>query len=371
MSKYSIEENTLTSIADAIRNKKGTTDAIKVSDMANEIYSMNYSPDDVTEEDLTFTGSVLLRINSSTIPQHIQDAITNFIETYKYKMRFKDVSSIDIPYLKNGNYNIFKINFKQNEYRRICDRKGFMRYLNNIKTFPVYIGKNFDLHYLFYGLNYVRYIPDNFFDYFTFDSFSDTALDHTFYNCYSLRKIPEKFTKILYNYEKYTNTGYNYSFYNCQSLDEILDIQNIEIASGTFEGCSRLKNITFADTGSSHFAATDKTIDLSKVGYAFSTDYKDYILNYNSGITADKEVTDDTTYQALKNDPDWFTCDVRYSRYNHDSAVRTINSLYSSSKATIIFKGISGSFTDEGVIRTLTPSEIAVATAKGWTVSLK
>ena len=37
---------------------------------------------------------------------------------------------------------------------------------------------------------------------------------------------------------------------------------------------------------------------------------------------------------------------------------------------TIKFKGDSGSATDGGAINTLTEEEIAVATAKGWTVSL-
>ena len=98
---------------------------------------------------------------------------------------------------------------------------------------------------------------------------------------------------------------------------------------------------------------------------------------YNSGITADKQVVDDATYQALKNDPDWFTIDVNYSRYNHDSAVNTINSLpdtsaylaANSGTNTIKFKGESGKLTDGGAINTLTETEIAVATAKGWTVS--
>ena len=119
-------------------------------------------------------------------------------------------------------------------------------------------------------------------------------------------------------------------------------------------------------------------IDLTdNVGFVDES-YYNYITNYNSGITADKEVTDDATYQSLKNDPDWFTTDVTYSRYNHDSAVRTINSLPDTSAYlstaggtnTIKFKGTSGSATDGGAINTLTPEEIAVATAKGWTVTI-
>ena len=97
------------------------------------------------------------------------------------------------------------------------------------------------------------------------------------------------------------------------------------------------------------------------------------ITGNNSGITADKEVTDDATYAALKNDPDWFSCNIKYSRYNHDSAVNTINSLpdvTTGSGNIIKFRGDMGELTDGGAINTLTEEEIAVATAKGWTVSL-
>jgi hypothetical protein len=98
----------------------------------------------------------------------------------------------------------------------------------------------------------------------------------------------------------------------------------------------------------------------------------DCFTGYNSGITADKEVKDDATYQALKDDPDWFTRDINYSRYNHDSAVRTLASLPDTSTYgtnTIKFKGASGALTDGGAINTLTEEEIAVASARGWTVS--
>ena len=79
----------------------------------------------------------------------------------------------------------------------------------------------------------------------------------------------------------------------------------------------------------------------------------------------------------MKNDPDWYTLKSEYSRYNHDSAVATINSLpdtsaYLAEKGgtnTIKFIGNAGSATDGGAINTLTEEEIAVATAKGWTIT--
>jgi hypothetical protein len=115
----------------------------------------------------------------------------------------------------------------------------------------------------------------------------------------------------------------------------------------------------------------------SYIGYVYGT-YAQYITNYNSGITTDKKVTNNENYQALKNDPDWYTENSDYSRYNHDSAVATINSLPDTSAYlataggtnTIKFKRSSGKLTDGGAIENLTADEIAVAAAKGWTVTL-
>ena len=76
----------------------------------------------------------------------------------------------------------------------------------------------------------------------------------------------------------------------------------------------------------------------------------------------------------MKDTDNWWTKNIAYSRYNHDSAVRTLQSLpnnfHSSGGNVIKFKGESGSATDGGAINTLTEEEIAVATAKGWTVTL-
>lgn len=207
-----------------------------------------------------------------------------------------------------------------------------------------------------------------------------------FYYCFSLREIPEDFLKELYGGTTRTSyTLFSAGFNNCYCLDEIrgLNPKTGAITSNafynTFQYCSRVKNILFAtqDDGTPYTATlSNQTIDLSDyLGYAYNTNN---ILNYNSGITADKEVIDDTTYQALKNNLDWFTTKVEYSRYNHDSAVNTINSLPDTSAFlttnggtnTIKFKGAAGSATDGGAINTLTEEEIAVATAKGWTVSL-
>ena len=162
------------------------------------------------------------------------------------------------------------------------------------------------------------------------------------------------------------------------------------------EGASRAKKITFATKtdGTPYTVKWDgKTISLTnQIGY--STE-ENHILDQSSvhGITQEKRVSDAATYEALKNDPDYYVYNqttqtydgnelsvgLLYSRYNHTSAVETINSLpdcsaycaETSNTNTIIFKKYSGALTDGGGINTLTEEEIAVATNKGWTVSLE
>lgn len=212
------------------------------------------------------------------------------------------------------------------------------------------------------------------------------AADHMFADCRSLRSIPETLMESLYGIwtSSYTNIFYC-CFQNCFCLDEIRGLVGCTTSAtshmfyATFDYCYRLKDVIFATDNGTPYVRNwkNQTIDLSStVGYCLdgSTNPQKNILNYNSGITADKEVVDDATYQALKNDPDWFTCKLAYSRYNHDSAVNTINSLpdVSASGATSVikFRGAAGSLTDGGAINTLTEEEIAVAVAKGWTVTL-
>ena len=206
-----------------------------------------------------------------------------------------------------------------------------------------------------------------------------------FLNCFSLRSVPSELLKHNVRNPNVYNSYLYGSFSRCYTLDELRDLPLSFIVNGwtyngfmsTFQDCYRLKAVTFELNEGQPLVLKlkNQTIALnSHVGYASSsTD-----ITKNTYLTADKEVTDDATYQALKNDPDWFTSKIEYSRYNHDSAVETINSLPDTSAYladnggtnTITFKGAAGSATDGGAINTLTEAEIAVAAAKGWTVSL-
>ena len=264
----------------------------------------------------------------------------------------------------------------------------------NLEHLPNIMGQLRNFYAFLYCCFRIREIPEQWatgidWDYInTNTEWYWTRMTQFFDSCYSLRSIPKILIKRLYGASSSSNAC-NSIFNSCVSLEEIEGFRgpNATLSDNclnNFQGCHRLTRLVFDyEDEATNTPRTQnwkgQTIDLSSgVGYVDSQYNRNYILNYNSGITADKEVTDDATYQALKNDPDWFTCDIAYSRYNHDSAVETINSLPDTSAYlaanggtnTISFKGAAGSATDGGAINTLTEAEIAVAAAKGWTVSL-
>ena len=208
----------------------------------------------------------------------------------------------------------------------------------------------------------------------------------TFSSLASLRSMPSWWQQFKLCEDSTAYPNYSYSLYyglcrDCYGLDEILNIpvwhcqatQTNNMFNSAFNYTNRLKDVIFETDNGQPIVVKWKgqIIDLSiEVGQG---NYPSYY-----GFTSATQVTDDTTYQALKNNPDWWTDNVAYCRYDHDSAVRTINSLPDTSAYlataggtnTIKFKGTAGSKTDGGAINTLTAEEIAVATAKGWTVSL-
>lgn len=211
-----------------------------------------------------------------------------------------------------------------------------------------------------------------------FDDWTDKRFgygSHWFYDCDRLRNLPNTLLNPHCNDEA-PSASENYYYGFCEEayvLNEALNIPTSYLPSTTsncFNGfmsyCHRLKNLTFGDgTYSNTDGWKNQTINLSlSVGYSNGEDLTEY------GIPEGKKVTSAATYATLKNDADWWASDMAYSRYNHDSAVETLKSLPTVKSCVIKFEGAAGSATDGGAINTLTDAEIAVAAAKGWTVTL-
>ena len=412
MSKVLVNESSLTGIADAIRSKNGSTDTYKPSEMAAAITAISGGGEPIIEAlDITSNGTytapdgvdgyspITVNVPQDGSPPESAFVISGncnykfyrtgwnwFIEQYVNRITTKDISSADCMFNKNLNIEQinFDFNFKQgntcscNHMFESCYKlKEINGKFNNFK--PSNIG------YFFSNCRNLRYLPNLENMDFSYHYTNNTSMTNLFQNCYSLRSVPETLLKKMYQPK---NTGYYYSilyntFFYCYALDEVRGLNpqtgtmTSNLFGSTFAYCSRLKNIIFAtQEDGTPYSVNWKAQTMNLIDYIGYASNKNTILNFNSGITADKQVTDDATYQALKDDPDWFTTNVAYSRYNHDSAVATINSLPDTSAYlasaggtnTIKFRGESGSATDCGAINTLTEEEIAVATAKGWSV---
>ena len=204
--------------------------------------------------------------------------------------------------------------------------------------------------------------------------------------CSSLRALP--YIKHL-KYSSSSGGGtYDGMFTDCFALNEIRDFPvtqyliNSDTFSNTFDNCHHLKSLTFAMTDDDMALEADWSgivIDLT-VGVGYASTGAASMTGYSSGLSGETEVDSVTTYNKNKNNEDWWSTELRYSRYNHDSAVETLNSLpdaaeYLDANAgspnnTIKFLRSSGASTDGGSINNLTEAEIAVAAAKGWTVTL-
>lgn len=356
MAKVFIEESTLTAIGDAIRCKTGDTELINTTDMATVIndISGDGAISHIPEEAFHFDGNCnaafanekwiwfldkyrdRITINATSITETFANSNMEYIPNMTYTGSPNNGSSV----LMNESLRTF------NNCKKVKD-------LSNLKikpSLPLY----------------------------------EAQFQDTFKNCSSLRKMPD-FTEMDGVFTGNSIYGWTGTFNTCSVLDEILSLPIAQRKSygqylyqNIVNNCNRLKNFTFrTDNGSPLVAGFNSAVlDFSTYTGWAKQDLDITNVLYSHGIGLDKKVTDDASYQALKNDPDWWTTDVAYSRYNHDSAVNTINSLPDTSAFitenggtnTIKFKGTAGSATDGGAINTLTEEEIAIATAKGWTV---
>lgn len=415
MAKIFIEETTLSNIGNAIRDKEGTSDLIPVNDMASRISAITTGGNELTDEELTITGDCSYRFSNN--------GWSWFIDKYGDRITTKDITNCSSMFYNSGKSKNIPFQINVND----CENLSYLfQNCYELTTIPKIRGSvkwttNTNFVNSIMSCYKVRDIEDLFtpemlegFSTVKVTNAYGTPKPMTFQYCHSLRAVPSWWYKLKINENSTVYPAGSYCLYyaltqQCYALDEVNNIpvwkcagaQTTDMFYRSFESCSRLKNVTFetnADGTPIQVAWKSQTIDLTKyVGYyytsssqySFSEDvaYRQRFVDsrcYNSGITEDKLIYNDETYQRLKDDPDSFALDCgtsdgdgRYSRYNHDSAVATINSLPDTSAYlataggtnTIKFKGAAGSKTDGGAINTLTEEEIAVATAKGWTVT--
>lgn len=410
--------NKLSAIGDAIRAKTGKSEKLTLDAMVTEIGSITTGGGggDLPEEAFILTGDCSSMFSNNKWKW--------FINMYGNRITTNNISDASKMFYEANELTSIPFQFDMTTGARIDGMFGYCSKLEHIEgnidlgtpstyqdaasvfagcgkleTVPyiygLYAGK---ISYFFAQCYRLREIPEDYFDTWNFSRLNTNnyaSVSSMFNSCYSLRRIPldglrTKLAPIA--------TGPTYSLYNnmctaCIALDELVGIPVISTATyttnafnDTAKNCSRLKRLTFATNEDGTPIVVKwkgQTLDLSTgVGYTSALLFAEYLLDHNPTITADKEVTNLSTYNALKNDDDWYTQNLKYSRYNHDSAVETIYSLPDTSAYlaanggtnTIKFRKEAGKSTDGGAIQDITSEEevgvvVAAATAKGWTVA--
>lgn len=373
--------NKLTAIANAIRSKTGKTGTMTLDQMPTEIKSIRTGGGGGGLEPFVLdagSGRFLYSGFLALLKQIGEGVVTEIRTSGSFESAFQN--SVDIG---------FKIpDFVHYEYDNHKMDLMFSNSRIKAEHLPKLVSTAYVLSIkkLFSG-SYIEYVPEDFFDnincYFQTKS---NDCSNVFGGCYKLRIIPKQVLSKLYNVaSSFDYSTMYYGFSNCYTLNELDGItlkytsktMDNNVFRYTFEYCHMLKRIFFTMDGEQPYVLKMKnqTIDLSRyVGYASSSSN---ITNNSSMTAAGNQVKDNASYNNLKGTEDWFTTDMNYSRYNRTSAVETINSLPDTSAYlaanggtnTIKFKGASGASTDGGAINTMTAEEIAVATAKGWTVT--
>ena len=377
MANVIINDTNLTNIATAIRGKNGTTTTYKPSEMAAAITAISGGGggSGVPAEALVFSGDcsyMFYNSNWKWFWNTYKDSITTSDMTGATSMfhSFYGVASSVVLNFR-ANYGIKTDNMFYN-----CSNKAVSKIVNLKPNSMMYMFQQYGATTLpeFENLNMSGIQAS---------TYANCSGMFTF--CKRLRSISEDFLKQLYTSTDSAYSTHLYSgFSNCWALDEIKGLRmpagssiTSNCLSTTFNRCCRVKDVIFAtqEDGTPYTAnMKSQNIKLNQyVGY-----FPNYPDGYGgAGLPESAAIKDAETYATNKNNPDSWTAMPEYSRYNHTSAVNTINSLPDTSAYlavnggtnTITFYPTSGSLTDGGAVETLTEEEIAVAAAKGWTVA--
>ena len=420
MANVIINDTNLKNIGNAIREKNGGEILYKPSEMADAILAIEggggggYVP---TDEELTYDLSEgypfgggfnawILKEYGNNIIFKGYNSGSGIFDKYPYEVFDANIKFTNTQYLYLGNAfeNADKLKTITGSFDTSNLTSVELRVINN----------------MFASCMNLRDINDNLLDatkvYWNVSSGTANGRMHQLFSgCYSLREVPEFIFKVLTTNgtanPKISNANYGYvnMFNYCHTLNKIENLPVIEsMVSGSkisnntcsyiVNNCFNLSKFTFATNpdGTPIVANwNNQTIDMTQnVGYAGDNYYYTNVYNYNSGLTAADRIDAPTTtsipareYSTYEKMTSKWTRDASMSKYGHDEAVETINSLPDTSAAgggnTIKFRGGQGYYTNHLKNRTgtsnmvepssiskLTDAEIAVATAKGWTVTI-
>ena len=219
--------NFLTDVAEAIRTKKGTTDAIAASNFDTEIESIESGGEQFKPKFISFykyDGEDLTYETKSIDTSEMTSALNMFCYDEKLK-------NVDLSEWNTENITNFESMFA---YCRVIEEiKG----IENI----IVTSKATTLDRMFYFCEKLKSIDTS-----KWDTSNVTNMGYLFANCKALQYVDTSNWDTS-NVEKFVN-GYSASvFYNCNNLEEV-DVSNWDISKATdfremFKNCNKLKTI--------------------------------------------------------------------------------------------------------------------------------
>ena len=218
--------NFLTDVADAIREKKGTTDTILASNFDTEIASIEggvdineYLSDTITKGTSSSGGWVKTIIK-------LRSPLT--VEGTSAEYMFYGYSLNELPQLGTSNVNRMDYMFSgcaklttipQLDTSNVVNMDSMFYNCTNLTTIPQLDTSNvFRMSYMFGSCTNLTTIPQ-------IDTSNVTIMDYTFYNCSNLTTIPQL------NGEKLTDIVS--AFNGCKSLENFNGIINLGQAYST------------------------------------------------------------------------------------------------------------------------------------------
>ena len=417
MSKLFIQSETLSAIGNAIRDKAGTSDMISPGNMPQAIMDIpsggGGDPIAITLEPTHFqlagAGGKLIMDNRTkfNITVHEINTGTNVFDADDFFAYNDSVSKSNFTYLKFKYYRKDTQEMMLGNVFRNCGTKYMhpFEYINENSLYPSESIKIMDMGQYsspFDGcccLTLVHPLKGK-------NPFSENLDAKYFFNHFMGDFIDPEFVYEVSRKSKYPNDG---MFKECYRLKEITNLSCLWVNedfsaardnkfSGAFNKCTRCERLTFHmnEDGTPEITPLDNTtIDLTDLFGWENYGIGDYNFvgasgngsygNPHNAVDRSNRVRDIDSYNAHKDDYYYWAYAPEWSRYNHDRAVETINSLpdtltgcrrvaslgadYTPNN-TIKFLGASGSGYGKA-ISDLTEAEIAVATAKGWQVVIQ
>lgn len=307
---------------------------------------------------------------------------------------------IDVSSLSSYSSGLIPLNVKMDTNNFVSLRNSFSNTGNLITVAPTISLKNgnvlklsnIGINSMFGNCKYVRNF-DNVFSQdieFDFTNQPDCSIYQVFMLARSMLSIPSWYYKVVkdcFDTARTLSTS-NYNWYSgdfrdCCCCANFVDIPVVPVdftgnafQNGSFTKLSSCTHFTFETNNGAPIVVNwkNQVIDFSYYhGRADSYQGPNYYCP--DLFTEETRIYNNSDYARLKNNPYRWTTEWEYCRYDHSSAVETINSLPdcsgSGSVNTIKFEGAAGTNTDGGAISNLTSAEIAVAAAKGWTVTIQ